>query len=93
MDVFVNAKLGVKLGFLSLFGGGGIGPDLYYSTGEIEGETFSEFKTMLAQHVLAGVELDLKFVGLIFEYQMIMVSDPSVDPDSWSQFFLVGLKF
>jgi hypothetical protein len=32
-------------------------------------------------------------VALVFEYQMIMVSDPQSDSDKWNYFFLAGLKF
>jgi hypothetical protein len=92
-NVFLNAKTGFRLAFLSFYGGGGVGPNLSYSSAEIEGESFSEFKTMLAYHLIAGTELDLKIVGLVFEYQAIVVSDPDTDPDQWSHFFLVGLRF
>jgi opacity protein-like surface antigen len=92
-NVFLNAKAGFRLAFLSFYGGGGVGPNLSYASTEIEGESFSEFKTMLAYHLIAGTELDLKIVGLVFEYQAIVVSDPDTDPDRWSHFFLVGLRF
>ncbi len=92
-NFFLNAKAGFRLDFLSFYGGGGIGPNLSYSSTEIEGETLSEFKTMLAYHLTAGTELDLKAVGLVLEYQAIMVSDPAIAPDQWSHFFLIGLRF
>jgi opacity protein-like surface antigen len=92
-NVFLNAKAGFRLAFLSFYGGGGVGPNLSYTSTEIEGESFSEFKTMLAYHLIVGTELDLKIAGLVFEYQAIVVSDPDIDPDQWSHFFLVGLRF
>lgn len=92
-NVFINAEAGFRLGFLSFYGGGGVGPNLSYSSTEIEGESISEFNVFLSYHLIAGTELDLKIAGLIFEYQSILVSDPNIDPDRWSHFFLVGLRF
>jgi len=93
LDVFLNAKLGFQLAFLKLYGGGGIGPNLSYALTEIEGESFSSFETKLAYHLIAGTELNLKSIGILFEFQMLQASDPNVDPDDWSYFFLVGLRF
>lgn len=93
MNVFVNAKAGFRFSIFSLYGGGGIGPNLSYATTEIEGESFSQYESKLAYHVLAGTALNLNSIAIIFEYQMIMISDPVVDPDSWAYFFLIGLKF
>jgi hypothetical protein len=93
MDIFLNLKLGFKLWFLTLYGGGGVGPDLSYATSEIEGESFSKFKTMLAYHGVAGVAVNLGKIAVVFEYQPVMVSDPDLDPDSWGQYFFIGLRF
>jgi hypothetical protein len=93
MNVFINAKTGLKLGFLKLFGGGGIGPAFSLTSTEIERESSSEFRTLLAYHFLTGIELDFNTVGLTFEFQMIQVSDPNIDPDRWQSFFLFGLRF
>jgi hypothetical protein len=93
MDIFVNLKLGFKLWFFTLYGGGGVGPDLSYTSNEIEGQSFSKFKTMLAYHGIAGVAVNIGRIAIVFEYQPIRVSDPDLDPDSWGQFFFVGLKF
>jgi len=93
LDVFLNAKLGFQLAFLKLYGGGGIGPDLTVASTEIEGESLSSFETKLAYHLIVGTELDLKSIGILFEFQMLQVSDPDVDPDEWAYFFLVGLRF
>ncbi len=92
-NVFLKAKAGFRFAFLSFYGGGGVGPNLSYTSTEIDDESFSEFKTMLAYHLTAGTELDLKIFGLVLEYQAIMVSDPATNPDQWSHFFLVGLRF
>ncbi|HUU39170.1 MAG TPA: SH3 domain-containing protein [Candidatus Desulfaltia sp.] len=93
MDIFVNLKLGFKLWFFTLYGGGGVGPDFFYANTYIEGQSFSEFKTMLAYHGIAGVAVNIGKIAVVFEYQPVMISDPDLDPDSWGQFFFVGLRF
>ncbi len=93
MNIFANAKVGYRYSFLSLFGGGGIGPNLYYTNAEIEGESESHLDTRLAYHLLAGVAFNIRSVALIFEYQAIKISDPLVDPDPWTHFFIFGLRF
>ena len=93
LDVFVNAKLGFKLWFLTLYGGGGIGPDFAFANTEIEGQSFSKFKTMLAYHGILGLALNIGKIAFVFEFQPIMVSDPELDPDTWGRFFFVGLRF
>jgi len=93
LDVFVNAKLGFKLWFLTLYGGGGIGPDLSFANTEIEGQSFSKFRTMLAYHGIVGLALNIGRVAVVVEFQPIMVSDPDIDPDTWGRFFFVGLRF
>ncbi len=93
MDIFVNLKLGFKIWFFTLYGGGGVGSDLSYSSSEIEGQSFSKFRAMLAYHGIAGVAVNIGRIAIVFEYQPIRVSDPDLDPDSWGQFFFVGLKF
>jgi opacity protein-like surface antigen len=92
-NVFLNAKAGFRLAFLSFYGGGGVGPNLSYTSTEVEDEASSEFRTRLAYHLIAGTDLDLKIVGLVLEYQAIMISDPGIDPDQWRHFFIVGLRF
>jgi hypothetical protein len=93
MDIFLNLKLGFKLWFLTLYGGGGVGPDLSYVSTEIEGQSSSRFKAMLAYHGIAGVAVNLGRIAVVFEYQPVRVSDPDVDPDSWGQYFFIGLRF
>jgi hypothetical protein len=93
LDVFVNAKLGFKLWFFTLYGGGGIGPDFTYANTEIEGQSFSKFKTMLAYHGILGLALNIGRIAVVFEFQPIMISDPSLDPDTWGRFFFIGLRF
>ncbi len=93
MDVFANLKLGFKLWHFTLYGGGGIGPDFSYTSSEIGDESVSKFRAMLAYHAIAGVALHIGRIALVFEYQPTLVSNPDVDPDTWGQFFFIGLKF
>jgi Bacterial SH3 domain len=93
IDVFANAKLGFKLAFMTLYGGGGIGPDFSFVDTEIGGHSSSEFRTMLATHGIVGLALTIGKIGILFEYQPILISDPDIDSDEWGHFFLVGLKF
>ena len=93
IDVFVNAKLGFNLWLFTLYGGGGLGPDLSFTIAEIEGQSSSKFKTRLAYHGILGLVLDIGGIAVVFEFQPIMVPDPNHDRDTWDQFFFVGLRF
>jgi len=93
MNIFANAKVGYRYSFFSLFGGGGIGPNLYYANAEVEGESETRLDTRFAYHFLAGAALSVHAVALIFEFQAILLSDPLVDPDPWTYFFLFGIRF
>jgi len=93
LDVFVNAKLGFKLWFFTVYGGGGLGPALSFANTEIEGQSFSKFKTMLAYHGILGLALNIGRVAVVFEFQPIVISDPELGPDTWGRFFFIGLRF
>jgi hypothetical protein len=93
IDVFVNAKLGFNLWLFTLYGGGGLGPDLSFTIAEIEGQSSSTFKTRLAYHGILGLVLDIGGIAVVFEFQPIMVPNPNHDRDTWGQFFFVGLRF
>jgi len=88
MNIFANAKLGFRLGLLTVYGGGGAGPHFLYDNTETQDESFSEFKTMLAYHGVFGAALNLGKIAIVFEYQPVLVSDP----DTWGHFFFVGLR-
>ena len=93
LDIFVNAKLGFKLGLFTFYGGGGLGPDLSYANTEIGGQSSTKLEAMLARHGILGLAINIGKIGLVFEFQPIMVSDPNLDPDTWGQFFFIGLRF
>ena len=92
MNIFANAKLGFRLGFLTVYGGGGAGPHFLYDNKETQDESFSRFSTMPAYHGIFGVALNIGKIAIIFEYQPTLVADPDIDPDTWGQFFFVGLR-
>jgi hypothetical protein len=92
-DIFANAKLGFRVGFLTLYGGGGIGPDFSYTTTKIGDQSTSEFRTMLAYHGIVGVALNAGTISFVFEYQPMMISDPDIESEELGHFFLVGLRF
>jgi len=93
LDIFANLKAGFRLWFFTLYGGGGIGPDFTFANTEIEGQSFSKFRTMLAYHGIVGLALNIGRVAVVLEFQPVMISDPNLDPDTWGQFFFVGLRF
>jgi len=92
INIFANAKLGFRLGFLTLYGGGGAGPHFLYDNTETQDESFSKFSTMLATHGVFGVALNVGKIAVVFEYQPVLVSDPDLDPDTWGHFFFIGLR-
>jgi len=92
MNIFANAKLGFRLGFLTVYGGGGAGPHFLYDNTETQDQSFSEFRTMPAYHGIFGAALNLGKIAIVFEYQPTLISDPDLDPDTWGHFFFVGLR-
>ena len=93
IDIFLNLKLGFKVGFFTFYGGGGVGPDLLYSSVEVEGETSSQFKTRIAYHGIAGAAVSIGKLALVFEYQPTWIREPDISPDAQSHFFFIGLRF
>jgi hypothetical protein len=92
MNIFANAKLGFRLGLLTVYGGGGAGPHFLYDNTETQDESFSKFSTMAAYHGVFGVALNIEKIAVVFEYQPTLVADPDIDPDRWGHFFFVGLR-
>jgi hypothetical protein len=97
---FANLKAGVNLGsltpslsFASILAGLGAGLEAAYTSVKFEGDTYTDFNTNFAFHLLLGTELDLKSIALILEYQTARVSDPNVDPIAWQHFIMLGLRF
>jgi hypothetical protein len=98
---FANFKAGFSAGdlikflrFMNLFAGAGAGAEASFTTISFDdGETVSKFKTHFALHVLFGTEIDLKFVRLLGEYQLVQVSDPNVNPSYWRHYVMFGFRF
>jgi hypothetical protein len=97
---FANVKIGENLGrlipflkFLDVVGGAGIGLEASYARTQFEDQTYTNFRTLLAFHILLGGEIDLKSVRLLLDYQLARISDPNVTPNFWRHFILFGLRF
>lgn len=93
LDIFANLKLGFKARFLTFYVGGGIGPDLSFTSKETGDHTTSQLKTRLASHVIAGVAVNLGKIAIVFEGQPTWISGTGDDPDIRHLFFFIGLRF
>lgn len=97
---FANAKGGENMGrlipflkFLDLVGGLGLGLEAAYARTTFEGQTYTNFKTRFAFHLLLGAEFEIKNFRLLLDYQMTQVSDPNVNPNYWRHYLLFGIRF
>lgn len=97
---FINLKAGEslgrlwsKIGFINLYGGLGAGVEAAFSKAEFEGETFTDFDVLFAYHFLFGLELDIRALRLLLEYQLIQVPDPNVDPNYFGHYLMFGIRF
>jgi len=95
---FLNVKGGTdlrmirpQLDFAHIYGGIGGGLEADYTKNTIE-QTTSKFSLNPALHIFGGIELRAKFVNLIFEYQLIRVLDPDLDPDNWIGYLIFGIR-
>lgn len=96
---FLNVKGGTSLDvikpqmdFINIYGGLGGGLEADYTKNTIEQNTSSRLTFNPALHIFVGIELQAKFVNLIFEYQLIRVLDPDVDPDNWIGYLIFGIR-
>ena len=97
---FVNLKAGFNmgdlvkpLGFMNPYAGVGAGLDAAYTRISFEGESFTNFSTLMAYHIFLGLQLKLGSIKLIGEYQWVRVSDPNVNPNFWRHYLLFGFRF
>jgi len=97
---FVNLKAGEnlgrlwsKIGFITLYGGAGAGVEASFAKAEFEGEVFTNFDVLFAYHFFFGLELDIRAVRLLVEYQLIQVPDPNVDPNYFGHYVMFGIRF
>jgi len=97
---FANVKIGENLGrlipflkFLDVVGGAGIGLEASYAKTIFDGKTYTNFRTLLAFHIMLGGEIELKSLRLLLDYQLTRISDPNVSPNFWRHFILFGLRF
>ena len=97
---FLNVKAGANMGqfvpFLKFWKPYlGLGAGGAFESRKIKYQTMSDsvFKSFFAWHLLLGSEFVLKRMDLILEYQAIKVSVPNVNPDFFSHFLMLGVRF
>jgi len=97
---FANLKVGENAGrlipfmrFLNVVGGAGIGLEASYAKTIFDNKTYTNFRTLLAFHIMLGGEIELRSLRLLLDYQLTRISDPNVSPNFWRHFILFGLRF
>ncbi len=97
---FANLKVGENAGrlipfmrFLNVVGGAGIGLEASYAKTIFDNKTYTNFRTLLAFHIMLGGEIELRSLRLLLDYQLARISDPNVSPNFWRHFLLFGLRF
>ncbi|MEI6614490.1 MAG: SH3 domain-containing protein [Chrysiogenales bacterium] len=98
--VFINVKAGANIGqfvpflkFWKPYFGLGFGGAFESRKIKYQALSDSVFKSYFAWHWMLGSEFVLKSMDLILEYQAIKVSVPSVDPDFFTHFLMLGVRF
>ena len=96
---FLNLKSGTSLSrlkpeldFVTLFGGVGGGLTAIRSQAKIEGSSSNVTRTQGSLHLIAGIELDANKIGLIFEYQLIRVMNPSSSDNPFVGWVIFGIR-
>jgi len=99
-NLFIHIRGGINLGeifrklkFLKLQAG--LGPGIEFSNTSIESEGLSgsDLNVRPAWHLVYGVEIILKKVNIILEFQTIHVAVPDISPDPSYRFVMVGIRF
>jgi hypothetical protein len=97
---FVNVKAGENAGrlipfmkFLDIVCGAGIGLEASYAKTIFDGQTYTNFRTLFAFHLLLGGEIDFKTFKLLLDYQLTQLSDPNVNPNFWRNYLMFGIRF
>ena len=97
---FANVKVGENAGrlipfmrFLNVVGGAGIGLEASYAKTIFDNKTYTNFRSLLAFHIMLGGEIELRSLRLLLDYQLARISDPNVSPNFWRHFILFGLRF
>jgi opacity protein-like surface antigen len=99
-NIFVNAKGGVNLGrfvetlkFLSPYIGFGLGSAFAASSSKFGTEKVSSTNFYFAWHLMFGVEVVLKKMSAILEFQIIKIAVPEISPDLAQHFLMLGIRF
>jgi opacity protein-like surface antigen len=99
-NIFANAKGGVHIGrfvkeldFLTPYIGFGLGGAFANSSSTLGTEKVSRTNFYFAWHLLFGVEVALKKMRLMLEFQTVKVSVPEISPDTGQHFIMIGIRF
>lgn len=99
-NLFLKAKAGVNLGrlvekldFLTPYAGLGLGAALAATSSSFQNQKISQFDVNFAWHLLLGLELNLKSIDLIVEFQALKVSIPELEPNITQYFLMLGFRF
>jgi opacity protein-like surface antigen len=99
-NLFGNAKGGVNIGrfmeklkFLTPYAGFGLGVAFATSSSKFGSEKVSSTDFNFAWHMMFGIEVILKGMNAILEFQILKVSFPDIDPDPTQYFWMIGIRF
>lgn len=99
-NLFLNAKGGVNIGrfteslkFLTPYAGFGLGGAFAFSSSKFADEKVSRTNFNFAWHMMFGVEVALKKMSAILEFQILKISLPEIDPDPSQCFWMLGIRF
>jgi opacity protein-like surface antigen len=99
-NLFANAKGGVNIGrfvekldFLTPYIGFGLGVALASSSSTFDSEKVSRASFNFAWHLMFGIEVALKKMRLMLEFQTVKVSVPGISPDAAQHFMMLGVRF
>jgi len=99
-NLFLNAKGGVNIGrfaeslkLLTPYLGVGLGGAMAFSSSKSGSEKVSDFAFNFAWHMMFGIEVELKGMSAILEFQILKVSLPDINPDPTQYFWMFGVRF
>lgn len=99
-NLFLNAKGGVNIGrfseklkFLTPYTGFGLGGAFVAYSSKFAAEKISGSQFNFAWHMMFGIEVILKNISAILEFQVLKVSVADIDPDLTQYFWMLGVRF
>jgi hypothetical protein len=99
-NIFVNAKGGVNVGrfveslkILTPYIGFGLGGAFSFSSSKAGSARVSRADLYFAWHMMFGLEVVLKKMSAILEFQSVKISVPAIDPDYAQYVLMLGIRF